>query len=70
MFIHEAAQIAHEIDGYMFRRKDAKRIRIRPLDGPMRCVVYTKTAEPKPRWEPSAEDLTADDWMVTTEGLT
>ena len=70
MFIHEAAQVALEIDGFIVRRKYANRIRIKPTDGSMRCVLHTKNAQAKPGWEPTGEDLTADDWMVTTAGMT
>lgn len=35
----------------------------------MLCVLHTKRTAPKRGWEPTGEDLTADDWMVTTEEL-
>ena len=70
MFIHEAVQVAQEIDGYIVRRRDARRIRIKPMDGTMCCAVYIKNQDPQPRWQPKAEDLLADDWTVTKEGWT
>lgn len=66
MFIHEAAALAYELDGYMYRRKDQGHIQIRPTNSDKCCIVTTNNKVIHPRWQPKADDLTADDWMVTT----
>lgn len=39
-------------------------IKIRPTDTDECCIVSIAKNE-VPRWNPQAEDLTADDWVVT-----
>lgn len=70
MYIHEAVSLASESGGYITRRKFAKRVRIKPTDSDEGLIIAVKNQAPYPRWQPRAEDLIADDWMVTTEELT
>lgn len=39
-------------------------IKIRPTDTDECCIVSNQKKE-APRWNPQAEDLIADDWIVT-----
>ena len=39
-------------------------IKIRPTDTDECCIISVAKKE-APRWNPQAEDLTADDWVVT-----
>ena len=43
-----------------------KRASIRPTDTPMCCYVFIEDKAPCRGWQPSAEDLMADDWIVVS----
>ena len=71
MFIHKAVRKAMAIDGYIVRREWQNLIRLRPtneVDGIV--LISPNNQSPRPRWQPRAEDLIADDWIVTTEEVT
>lgn len=68
MYIHEAVALAVKTGGYMTRPFFAEALHIEPTNLPERCILHAKGRAPCPRWQPGAEDLTADDWMVTKEG--
>ena len=68
MFIHEAVRQAMAVNGYIVRRDWQHLIRLRPtneVDGIV--LISPHNQSPRPRWQPRAEDLIADDWIVTTE---
>ena len=68
MFIHEAVRKAMAIDGYIVRHEWKHLIRLRPTNEADGIVLISPNNQsPRPRWQPRAEDLTADDWIVTTE---
>lgn len=67
MFIHEAVQIAVEFGGYIVRRKYSQYHRIKPTNSDEGFILIKNDQIPRPRWQPRAEDLMADDWTVTTE---
>lgn len=69
MFIHEATSIAAEVNGYMFRPQHPDWL-LRPANS-RECiqVITRRHPEPRPRWNPTAEDLTANDWCVTRGGM-
>jgi hypothetical protein len=67
MYIHQAAKAALETGQAFYRvvDSDGKKIYILPTNTPMCCIVSMNgVKKPAPRWEPTAEDLTRDDWMV------
>ena len=37
---------------------------IRPTNNPECCIVYKKNKPSAKRWNPKAEDLTAEDWTI------
>ena len=68
MYINEAVRKAMAIDGYIVRQDWPRMIRLRPtneVDGII--LISPNNNMPRPRWQPRAEDLLADDWIVTTE---
>lgn len=69
MLIHEAAALAYELNLSMCRKKDSRHIRIKPTNTPDCCILSIKGGSDCSRWQPYADDLIADDWMVTTEEL-
>ena len=68
MYIQEATKKALEAGGYITRESWGERfaVYIEPTDTPLCCLVHSlKIKEgPRPRWNPQAEDLIADDWYV------
>lgn len=41
-------------------------IKIRPTDSPECCIISSPyCARPSRGWQPTAEDLTAEDWITT-----
>lgn len=67
MYIYEAIKARTETNPFITRAVWEGRIYINPTNGPEGCFVRAKDRAPCPRWEPSADDLTADDWEITGE---
>lgn len=65
MYIHEVVDIAYKRTSYIRRRSFPEGIRIIPTNDEACCIVLTESGLIAPRWNPTAEDLTADDWIVT-----
>ena len=44
-----------------------RRILIKPTNGPECCLIQLEESEKPPcqRWNPKADDLTAEDWEIT-----
>lgn len=71
MNICEAIQARGENDPYIARRSwnsgvvrsDPSMFCIMPTDSPDGCIFYGD-GKPMPRWQPTKEDLTADDWVT------
>lgn len=72
MFIHEAAKMAYEKSGLMVRKgfylEGALTIGIKPTNG-YDCCIIIRVAEMREEararcWNPTMDDLTADDWEV------
>lgn len=80
MYIHKAIQARTKQKPYITRKAwndlypmeaPGPAIWILPTDSPDGCVIDSQaTRSPCRRWQPTAEDLVADDWMITTGGLT
>ena len=70
VFIHEAVKKARETGGYIVRRGWLDWVRLLPTDEVDGIVLISpRNRGPRPRWQPRAEDLMADDWIVATEEL-
>lgn len=65
MYIYEATKARTETKPFITRAVWEGRIYIDPTNGPEGCIVHAKNRAPCPRWEPGADDLTADDWKIT-----
>lgn len=72
MYIHEAIQARTADEPFISREKwadtfGAKRgVRLFPTSSPDGMIVVSQTAKAPCRgWQPTAEDLVADDWIVT-----
>ena len=78
MFIHEAVKKALEINGIIFR-KSARRPEseifavIKPSNSYETCQLiksrYGKAERAARSWNPTADDLTADDWNYSGDEL-
>ncbi len=67
MFIHEAVKRAMEVNGCMYRPHLPHWL-CKPTHLRRDISIITKLhPEPRHRWQPTAEDLMADDWEVTNE---
>lgn len=65
--ICEAVKIATQSNKKIFRDKWGNiGLYIQPTNGPECCIVYKNNKPSAKRWNPKAEDLTADDWNVET----
>lgn len=44
-------------------------VMILPTDSPECCLIFSDHAKPRHRrgWEPTRQDLMADDWMISTD---
>lgn len=74
MNISEAIQARTEQKPFITRKKwrsefstwQAADIKIQPTDSPDCCIVMSRVNKsPSRGWQPTAEDLLADDWYVT-----
>ena len=64
MYLHEAADIAYKRTLGIRRESFPEGIRIVPTNDTACCIVLTGSGLIAPRWNPTAEDLTADDWII------
>ncbi len=71
MYIHEAIQSCTEEKPYIKRKKwgdlfgTTRATRIIPTSSPDGMIVDSRAAKGLCRgWQPTAEDLTADDWEI------
>lgn len=74
MFIHEAVKNRTRAKPYITRKSwnnlyptesiSGAAIVVLPTDSPDCCVIIGVGQKPCRGWEPTAEDLTADDWQV------
>ena len=65
VYIHEAVRAATLTNKHIARVDMlALGMKIRPTDTFDCCIISESNKSPAPRWEPKAEDLTADDWCV------
>jgi len=66
--IQQAVKKAQETKGFMYRGSSGFELVLQPTDSPDCCRVIgvglNAGREPKPRWNPRAEDLAARDWVV------
>lgn len=69
MLIHEAVRKAIETNNYITREALKKYIPlwIKPTNTAFACIVGGNGKTAVPRWSPTAEDLTATDWLVVTQ---
>lgn len=68
MNIQKATIAAVAIDGYLFRDAWRRHIRLEPSDSDEGFLMHSKYSKaPRPRWQPKAEDLMADDWVVSDD---
>lgn len=64
MYIHEAVMKANRIDGYIARLEWMGDIMVKPTDTDSCCIIESNINPPSRGWQPFAEDLIADDWVV------
>lgn len=65
MTIVEAAQYVAKNGGFIAKKGDITRCYIAPTNGPECCVIRNEVdTRISPRWNPSVEDLCADDWII------
>lgn len=69
MFIHEAVKQALETDGWIVREgiEIFETLAIKPTNTGFNCIVKSRLTKEAPCWNPSAEDLMADDWVVLSK---
>ena len=68
MLIHEAVKQALETDSWIIRQNVEvfKYLAIKPTNTGFNCIVKARFTREHPCWNPSAEDLMADDWVVVS----
>ncbi len=66
MFIHEAVHEAVKKEKYITLKDLSGRIKIKPTNGPGNLIIMQADGSrpSKAGWQPSAEDLLRDDWIV------
>jgi len=69
MLIHEAVNRAMETNNYITREALKKYVRlwIKPSNSAFGCIVGGNGKTAATCWSPTAEDLTATDWLVVTQ---
>jgi len=73
MNIQKATKKCMEIDGYITRKSWGGRFSfyLEPTNTPLCCIADShRVSGPHPRWNPNADDLMADDWIVMDENST
>ena len=66
MYIHEAVSLAMA-KGKHIRRTTPEiwdSVTAEPTNDPEGIILHAEGQRPGPRWEPRAEDLMADDWVL------
>lgn len=64
MNIKEAVEIANQRNVHITRRQWNNGIVIEPTNTDKCCIVHKERKPSANRWNPKAEDLTANDWIV------
>lgn len=64
MYIHEATRLALELGCGIGRARGNPFIQWLPTRGEDRFMVGKRRGALCPRWQPTAEDLMADDWVL------
>lgn len=72
MYIHEAINATSKKNPYITRRMwryttdhaCPASVWIHPTNSPDCCIVGSETTAPRRGWQPTADDLVADDWEV------
>ena len=65
MDIKTAAVAAKAVGGFITRRVWEGVLMVKPGNSPECCLCYVADTEvPRPRWQPRAEDLEAEDWEL------
>lgn len=69
MLIYEAVMKAIETNNFITREplKQYLPLWIKPTNTAFGCIVGVNGKTAVPRWNPTAEDLTATDWLVVTQ---
>lgn len=67
MSIWEAAKAVLEKGGYITRQKFNMAVVIVPTDTSDCCIAKIDKSHSRRGWQPKANDLIADDWIVVTE---
>lgn len=68
MTIQKAVAAAVAIDGFLFRESWRRHIRLEPSNSDEGFFVHSKYGKaPRPRWQPRAEDLMANDWEISED---
>ncbi len=67
MYIQEAVKKTVEEKLFITRKNKEifRDIKIKPTNTSRACEVYRNNSLSVPRWNPQAEDLMADDWIVS-----
>lgn len=65
MEIKEAIEIAMQKNAYVTRRQWNNGVVIEPTNTDKCCIIHKKGRSSANRWNPKAEDLTANDWIAT-----
>lgn len=66
MKINEAVKIACESGLYITTEEEAEIIKIKPTNGEGLCILMTADGKNPSKWgwQPTAKDLTREDWIV------
>ena len=64
MHIHDAVTLAYRDHLSMRRKTFPEGLHIFPTNGDACCIILSDGGRIAPRWNPTADDLTADDWIV------
>lgn len=66
MNIQKASRMAKMINGYIWR-EDIGKVFIKPTNSADCCIVMINKDDFKRRWQPTLDDLIANDWKVFNE---
>lgn len=67
MYIQRAIRISMKCGGRIARPCFCEYLQIEPTNSDEGFILHGIGQAPCPRWQPSAEDLLAGDWEITTE---
>lgn len=66
MLIHEAIKLGQETGKRIRRKSWPSILSIEPTDSPYKlCIAYAVNKAPRRGWQPTAQDLIADDWEIS-----